>query len=427
MRYGDTEQQEEKPELLTSLLRFVAAIAISYYIVASGGFAHTAWTSVTSAVAIVATMVSVVFSWINVLGFPALTVRILMVLAGGLLTAQVGTPGWVVFGVGAVNILGVLSFELWTGALAVAVGGIPIIVGAALEKQGIESVVFTLCSVLGIGVVGYSRRLIRVRRLQDKALVERSRQLEQRSLEVIEQTERAKIETARAAALEERARISRDLHDVLAHSLGGLVVQLEAADAVLSVGGDTEQVASRLRTSRRLAVEGLQEARAAVRELRGDDDLAADPASVASEQADVVDAVRGVVRGPVGIHLGFDLDVVGQQHPVPATVAAVFAAVARESLTNINKHAGGGRSAGSLIFGDGGIRLEMINAVRTPAEPDHPTLADTGGGYGLEGMERRLADIGGTLSACRNGDRWVVSAQWPVPTAERSTRGTVEV
>ncbi|SDS08552.1 ATP-binding protein [Microlunatus soli] len=444
MRHAELEQHAERQKLLSALLRFVAAVAIAYYIVVSGGFARSAWTGVACAVAIVATMASVALTWAPARNLWSLIIRITMVVSGGLVTALIGVPGWIVLGVGAVNIIGIVGIDLWIGVLAVAAGGVPIVVGAVLSRDNLEQVLLTLCSVVGIGVVGYSRRLTRVRRAQEQALVERSRQLEQRSLEVIEQTERARTETARVAALEERARIARDLHDVLAHSLGGLVVQLEAADAVLSAGGDREQVAARVRTSRRLAVDGLQEARAAVRELRADQDGpgADEGASEDTAQLDVVDAVLGVVRGPVGIQLRFDLDVVGQRRPVPATVAAVFAAVARESLTNINKH-GSGRSAGSLIFTDDTIRLEMINAVPTSAEPERAGLADTGGGYGLSGMHRRLSDIGGTLTAGRRGDRWVVSALWPATTgpeddhvdaaerdddrAGRSTRGNGEV
>ncbi|WP_327089775.1 histidine kinase [Nonomuraea sp. NBC_01738] len=74
----------------------------------------------------------------------------------------------------------------------------------------------------------------------------------------------------RAAALDERARIARELHDVLAHSLGVLRVQLEVADALLTEKKDLEGAAERVRRSLKLATEGLVEARSAVAALRED-------------------------------------------------------------------------------------------------------------------------------------------------------------
>ena len=91
-----------------------------------------------------------------------------------------------------------------------------------------------------------------------------ARQTEQ----LLEQTRLAQSEHARAAALEERGRIARDLHDVLAHSLGALSVQLEVAEALLAERGDAEGALDRVRRSRRLAVQGLVEARNAVAALR---------------------------------------------------------------------------------------------------------------------------------------------------------------
>ena len=79
-----------------------------------------------------------------------------------------------------------------------------------------------------------------------------ARQTEQ----LLEQTRLAQSEHARAAALEERGRIARDLHDVLAHSLGALSVQLEVAEALLAERGDAEGALDRVRQSRRLAVQG---------------------------------------------------------------------------------------------------------------------------------------------------------------------------
>lgn len=86
--------------------------------------------------------------------------------------------------------------------------------------------------------------------------------------QLLEQTQLAQSEQARAAALDERGRIARELHDVLAHSLGALSVQLELAEALLEERNDTAGALDRVRRSRRLAVQGLVEARNAVAALR---------------------------------------------------------------------------------------------------------------------------------------------------------------
>jgi DNA-binding NarL/FixJ family response regulator len=93
------------------------------------------------------------------------------------------------------------------------------------------------------------------------------RQFHVRALEVaqlLELTRDAQAERARAAALDERTRIARELHDVLAHSLGALGVQLELATALLE-SGDSGEALERVRRARRLAADGLDEARAAVK------------------------------------------------------------------------------------------------------------------------------------------------------------------
>ena len=115
--------------------------------------------------------------------------------------------------------------------------------------------------------------------------------------------ERAREEHARAAGLAERANAAREIHDILAHSLGALVLQLDALDAVLS--GETpdhERAAEVLARARALAVEGLNEARQAVGSLR------ADPPPL-------VDALRHADRSHAGRHLGDHRSGAGPSRP----------------------------------------------------------------------------------------------------------------
>ncbi|WUJ68240.1 histidine kinase [Kribbella soli] len=213
-----------------------------------------------------------------------------------------------------------------------------------------------------------------------------ARQTEQ----LLEQTRLAQSEHARAATLEERGRIARDLHDVLAHSLGALSVQLEVAEALLDERGDVNGALERVRRSRRLAVQGLTEARNAVAALRADSvpDLAQAVAALAEEhEKDHVTAVRMGVTGTVA------------RTDSGVTVALLNAA--REALTNAARHAPGQPIEIALAYADG-VRLSVRNKGATVGE-----------GFGLAGMRERLALVGGTLTAGPDGDDWLVVAEVP--------------
>ncbi|TDW23919.1 sensor histidine kinase [Kribbella kalugense] len=207
---------------------------------------------------------------------------------------------------------------------------------------------------------------------------------------LLEQTRLAQSEHTRAAALEERGRIARDLHDVLAHSLGALSVQLEVAEALLDERGDTEGALERVRRSRRLAVQGLTEARNAVAALRADEvpDLAQAVAALAEQhENDHGTAVR--------------LSITGQVSRTESGVTVALLNAAREALTNAAKHAPGQPVELALGF-DNGVRLSVRNKGATSGE-----------GFGLAGMRERLALVGGTLAAGPDGDDWLLVAEVP--------------
>ena len=90
---------------------------------------------------------------------------------------------------------------------------------------------------------------------------------------LLAQTQRSHEEQLRAAKLEEQARIAREIHDVLAHTLAGLTIQLEATSALIEQGADRATLLERVRRAHELAREGLRETRRAVGALRGDPSL----------------------------------------------------------------------------------------------------------------------------------------------------------
>ncbi|WP_067682292.1 sensor histidine kinase [Nocardia miyunensis] len=221
---------------------------------------------------------------------------------------------------------------------------------------------------------------------------------------LLEQTRRAQQEHARAAALDERARIAREMHDVLAHSLGALTVQLEVAEGLLSEKNDVVGALAHLRRSHRLAQDGLTEARGAVAALRED-------------VPPLPEAVRGLVEGyRRDRRMTVDCLVDGEPRAVQSAAVVSLLRTAREALTNAAKHAPGAAVTVALSFAPERVRLSVRNPIRADTEPIEPPRAhDEGGGYGLTGMRERVALVGGTLSAGpgRDGRDWVVTAEVP--------------
>lgn len=208
--------------------------------------------------------------------------------------------------------------------------------------------------------------------------------------QLLEQTQLAQQEHARAAALDERGRIARELHDVLAHSLGALTVQLEVAEALLAERNDIAGALDRVRRSRRLAVQGLVEARSAVAALRSDEVPALpEVLAVLAEQHQKDHQTEVTVTNS------------GTPRPIASGVTVALLGAAREALTNAGKHAPGRSVDVRLDYRDG-IRLAVSNPGRT--EP-------RGEGFGLPGMRERLALVGGKLEAGPEGDGWLVVAE----------------
>ncbi|GLX05778.1 MULTISPECIES: sensor histidine kinase [unclassified Microbispora] len=207
------------------------------------------------------------------------------------------------------------------------------------------------------------------------------------------QYRRAQQDRARAMALDERARIARELHDVLAHSLGALGVQLEVAEALLTERGDVEGAVARIRRSRALAREGLTEARSAVAALRED-------------VPPLPDALSLLVAEHRRDHdVPAELCTAGTRRPITPAAEVCLLRTAREALTNAARHAPGEPVTVELGYGEGAVRL----VVRNPCEAARAVSS----GHGLQGMRERLALAGGTLSAGPAGGLWEVRAEVP--------------
>jgi signal transduction histidine kinase len=213
---------------------------------------------------------------------------------------------------------------------------------------------------------------------------------------LLAEAQRTREEQARAAALAERLRIARDVHDVLAHSLAALAIQLEAAEALLVDGDDVDGATQRVRRSRQLAVDGLDETRRAVSALRDDDC----PLPEALDQ--MVAAYREETGGDAR------LCVVGEPRELDGDVRVALQRIAREALTNVRKHAPNASVEATLSYA-GGVRL----AVRSLGSSGSAPLASLGGGYGIAGMRERAELIGAELNAGPIAGGWQVEARLP--------------
>lgn len=203
---------------------------------------------------------------------------------------------------------------------------------------------------------------------------------------VKERAERA--QAARRRADEERLRIARELHDVLAHSISVINVQAGVGLALLDT--DPEQARSALTTIKAKSKEALGEVRQVLDTLRTPGDAPRAPAPG-------LDRLPELVRQAASA--GLTVDVEGEPPRLaPGTDLAAFRIV-QEALTNVVRHSGSRHARVHLDHGDGAtLRLRI--------DDDGPvTGADaSGSGNGLAGMRERAAALGGTIEAGARGD-----------------------
>jgi signal transduction histidine kinase len=233
----------------------------------------------------------------------------------------------------------------------------------------------------------------------------------EQSAALLAQRDQLESEQRRADLLDERARIAREIHDVLAHSLGALGIQIQAARAVLTDQGDIRRADDILASAQRMAADGLDETRRAVHALRVDTmPLEQELAQVTETHAERFGVPASFVTGGVPV-------------PLPPEVTVTLLRIAQESLINAAKHATGQSVAVRLDYADPEIRLTIRNdlppgsaiddARRHGERSAHAGVETVNGGYGLTGMQERLRLLDGTLEAGRRDDTWIVTAELP--------------
>jgi signal transduction histidine kinase len=219
---------------------------------------------------------------------------------------------------------------------------------------------------------------------------------------MLAEARRAHAAENQAAALGERARIAREIHDVLAHSLAAVAVNLQAAEGLLSaLPAGSPELAKAIECIGRADVftrEGLVDARRAILALRDD----------AAPLLDQLLALAEEYRADGD--LAVDFTVTGSPHPVTAEAGLAAYRTAQEALTNARKHAPGQPVRLCLEFSAAEITVRVVNPL--PIAGAGP-LSATGTGYGLTGLRERAALGGGTLTAGPAAGEWQVCLRIP--------------
>ena len=327
------------------------------------------------------------------------------------------------------------SVAVWIAAVrlpllpGLAVGGV---ITAALaltialtEHPGVQPALYAVLLCLLLAVTGQ--------------FIRRGRESQDRTELLMAQLQDAREGEAAAAALAERSRIAGELHDVLAHALSGLAIQLQGARKLAERESASAGLRGALERSAELAREGLADARQAVGALRGD-------------RLPTVDQVGTLVESfqrDTGAEATLRID--GTPRALPADASLALFRGAQEALTNIARYAPGTTVAVAVRYGPGHTVL-VVEDRRSPsmagdaggaaagasaanaedavagaasegtgaAEADagtvgagSPLLAEAGGGHGLIAMRERTARAGGIARAGPTADGWLVELEVP--------------
>jgi signal transduction histidine kinase len=273
------------------------------------------------------------------------------------------------------RVVGVCAFALATGAI-----------GTTQSHPVLYEYVTTAFIVAGPTLVG---RLARRQREQAERLRDLTRHLE-----------RERERTAHLAVDEERARIARELHDVVAHGLSVIAIQSDAAEAALD--RDPSLARAPLHAIRASAGEALGDMRRLLGVLREDEDgNELTPQPGLAQLGALIERARGAgVKVSLSEH--------GDRRELPASLDLSAYRILQEALTNVRKHARGAAAEVRLDWLPGELRLQVTDG--------GPGASGTAAGHGLVGMRERVKVHGGELRAgTRDEGGFAVHATLPLP------------
>jgi signal transduction histidine kinase len=279
----------------------------------------------------------------------------------------------------------VVVYVLCLYSVAVRGGNRPTVIVAAVTVLGAAVIDRSSAAVaLPIMIPLLLGHLVRLRRSTRRALAE--------------QEARHYAETA---VLEERQRIARELHDVVAHHMSVIAIQAEAAP--YKVPHPPAELAESFADIRASALEGLTELRRVLGVLRTGDD----PQTAPQPGLERLDEVLASARNG---GLTIEVSSTGEATELPQGVALSAHRILQEALSNAMKHAPGAAVTVDIGYAADELRLRVVNGPGTDPRP----VAESGGGHGLVGMRERVIMLGGTLTAGPEpGGGFAVSAVLP--------------
>ncbi|MCP2329382.1 signal transduction histidine kinase [Hamadaea flava] len=210
----------------------------------------------------------------------------------------------------------------------------------------------------------------------------RLREAHRRTQQLLAELEESRAAEARAAGLAERERLAREMHDVLAHSLSGLILQLEGARMLAAEDAADPRLPHAVERAHHLAKSGLDEARRAIGMLRGD-------------ELPGPEGLGGLAAGFTEAHgITCRYTVSGAAYALGAEARVAVFRVAQESLTNVTRHAQPERVEMTLAYEE---RLTRLVVEDFGVPPPADATPKPGEGYGLTGMRERAELLGGSL------------------------------
>ena len=311
---------------------------------------------------------------------PLPVILLLGVITGSGLLWALLPDSWVSVSMFSATFFTVLRQPLVPVVLAVAID-LALITFRAARFDGWRGVVPTYTVVLVIVLLALYRRA-RLARIEQTELA-------------LARAQTATEEHARAAALAERARIARELHDVLAHSLAGLSLNLQGARLMLVRDGASPDAVAQIERAQKLASDGLAEARKAMAALRED------VVPVERTIADLLAAYR------LDSGARADLTVEGEPRELDPAVGTTLVRAVQEALANTRKHAAQADVDVGLGYRTGKVALTVTD--RQGRRPHDAPAA----GYGLRGMGERVALLDGRFESGPGEDGWRIHLTVP--------------
>lgn len=303
----------------------------------------------------------------------------------------------------------------WVGALAVTVQAS---LSFLYHWDDIPARIF-ICLMLGVlcgsiftvfWFLGDSRRM---RELRSEEFKERARRLE------YEQEQERRL-----AAQDERTRIAREMHDIVAHSLSSIISQADgaryaAASARTARAQQTQQLTEQAQSTPDIAEQTLEliadtardsltQMRSLLGLLRTDEATAYAPVPTLSDVPALVEQSRRA-----GLPVTFTGITGTMARPLPQGAELAAYRTVQEALTNALKHSPGAATTVTIHWGDEGLELRVENEPVSPAAAQHIARPVPGSGNGLRGMSERIALYHGTLTYGPHDGGWLVEAALP--------------